>query len=152
MRNKLLLVATVAFLAVGMTSCKIVRTSPRTIEAHKSKIIIKPLLAEVEVDLTKKITGTASGKKVSVDDLKEMAKWDACEKAGADIIIDPVFKITSTFMRTTVEVTGFYGKYVSIETVKETDLEKLEFYTAPSGGSQNQQGGGSILKKLKKRN
>ncbi|MCB9224030.1 MAG: hypothetical protein R2780_06490 [Crocinitomicaceae bacterium] len=148
MRNKLIIVLAIGLFSFGLTSCKVVRTSPRTIEAYKSKIIIKPLLAEVEVDLTKKITGVSSGKKVSVDDLKEMAKWDACEKSGADIIIDPVYKVTSTFLKTTVEVTGFYGKYVSIETVKEADLEKLEFYTTPSGSSEKQ--GGSVLTKLKK--
>lgn len=144
MKSKLLF--SIAVIAFTLASCTTIRTTPRMIDAHDSKIIIKPLLAEVEVDLNKKITGTATARNMSADDVKELAKWDAITKSGADIIVDPVFKISTTWRTTTVEVTGFFGKYTSIKTVEESDLENLDLYTTPSNSS----GGGSVLSKLKK--
>jgi hypothetical protein len=147
----------VAIAVIAFASCRTVRTNPRVIDAQESNILIKPMLAEVEVDLTKKITGTATirglikSKKTPVREIKRLAMSDACDKSGADIVIDPIFKVTKGIGYATVEVTGFYGKYISVETMKAADLEKIELYSVPNSGSGGGGSeGGSVLKKLKK--
>jgi len=156
MKRKLLLSLSVAVIAISMASCTVTKATNRTINAYDSQIIVKPLLAEVEVDLNKKINGTASARKMPVREVKELAKWDALSKSGADIIIDPVYKITTSGLfkwnkMVTVEVIGFYGKYTDISIADAEDLKQMELYNIPSGGgSGSSGGGGGILSKLKK--
>ena len=136
---------------LGLQSCKVMKsttTTPRTIESYETKILIKPLVAEVEVNVSKKITGTATIKTGKVEDAKELAKWNALEASGADIIVDPVYKVTVQGMIVTAEVTGFFGKYTKISTVEDEDIEKLDYYTVPN--NSNGDGKGSVVTKLKK--
>lgn len=147
-------------IAFVIGSCTTVRVTSRTIDASRNDIIVKPMLAEVEVDLNKKVTGTATirglikSKKTPISQIKKLAHWDACEKSGADIIVDPVYKITKKIGSVTVEVFGFYGKYKSVETVQPAELENLNLYTMPSGsggiGGGTEGGGGFLKRKLKK--
>ncbi|MEX1002504.1 MAG: hypothetical protein WDZ35_10360 [Crocinitomicaceae bacterium] len=146
-------VITMAFSLLIMTSCSVVMqkttAEPRTIEANETRIVIKPLLAEVEVDVTKKITGTATIKGGTPEQAKELAKWDAIEKSGADIIVDPMYKVTTTSTTITAEVIGFFGKYKKISTVEDKDLENLDLYTVPSGGG-GEAGKGTVMSRLNK--
>ena len=136
-------------LAGFISSCSVVKTTPRTLSTFKSNIIIKPLVAEVEVDINKKIEATAVvSRKQSIEDAKEMAKWNALERSGADIIVDPVYHITIKGPSTTCTVTGYYGKYVKIETVDNTDIENLNLYLQSENSSSS--GSGSVVSKLRK--
>lgn len=133
---------------VFMSSCVVSNariTTSRSINASHQNVVIKPLVAEVKVDINKKITGTASVKNGNVEQAKELAKWNALETSGADIIIDPVFDVTISAMTVTATVSGFHGKYISIETVKDEDLEKLEKYQVSSGKKE-----ASVVNKLNK--
>ncbi|UKN02133.1 hypothetical protein K6119_01205 [Paracrocinitomix mangrovi] len=143
-----------AMMMLVLSSCKVLtqtKTTPRTIDAQDSEIIIKPLLAEVQVDVNKKITGSAtitgSGQN-SVNDAKTLAKWNALQSSGADIIVDPVYKVIISGASITAEVTGFYGKYTKISTVADEELEKLELYTVPANGESGSST--SVVTKLKK--
>jgi hypothetical protein len=130
-----------------MSSCgllKITKSTPRTVETYNSNIIIKPLVAEVEVDVNKKITATGISLSGNEEAAKEMAKWQAIQDSGADIIIDPVYHITIVGKKVTAVVTGYFGKYTKIETVTSTEVENLNMYVQPSGGSA------SVVTKLKK--
>lgn len=130
-----------------MSSCSIIKTTPRTVETYNSNIIIKPLVAEVEVDVNKKITATAVVTQGNEEQAKEMAKWQAIQDSGADIIVDPVYHITISAGKITCTVTGYYGKYTKIETVSSEDVENLNMYMQ----SENSAGGkGSVVTKLKK--
>jgi hypothetical protein len=132
-----------AMLMLGVSSCSTSAT-PRTIRANNTNVIVKPLLAEVEVDVNKKITGTAKAK--SLSDAKEMAKWNAMESSGADIVVDPIYKINQVFKKFEVTVTGFHGKYVKVSTVPDSEINKLEMYSGPKEVNT----GGSVITRLKK--
>jgi PBP1b-binding outer membrane lipoprotein LpoB len=146
MKNKL----SISIIAIGLlflTSCSVTKATTRTIHANDTEIIIKPLLAEVEVDPTKKIKGNASARRMSVEEVKKLAMYDALEKSGADVIIDPIFKITTSGMLritriVTVEVTGFHGKYKNISTIEESELKNIELYTP----DKKEKGGGVSMK------
>ncbi|MFT4601021.1 MAG: molybdopterin-binding protein [Arenicella sp.] len=146
MNFKLILTSACAVLILA--SCSVTKVTNRTIAATETEIIIKPLLAEVDVDVSKKIIGTATVTRMSVAEAKELAKWDALEKSGADIMIDPIYKITHSFWRkVTVEVTGFAGKYTEIAPMNEADLKNLELYKPTSGSNET---GGTVMTKLRK--
>jgi len=138
------------FLIAGsmLTSCGVTKSrtvTNRTINASYQNIVIKPLVAEVDVDITKKITGTATVKNGNVEQAKDLAKWNAIETSGADIIIDPIFDITVNSLTVEAKVVGFFGKYTKIETIGDEDLEKLELYQINSKKKE-----GSVVNKLEK--
>jgi hypothetical protein len=147
---KITIITSVLFIAF-LTSCSVIKTTPRTVETYNSNIIIKPLIAEVEVDVNKKITAEGVNKKANVEAAKEMAKWNAIQVSGADIIVDPVYYIKTTGKTVVVTVTGYYGKYVKIESVKNEDIEKLNTFME-SGNAGGSSSGTSIVSKLKKIN
>lgn len=146
MRNTILLGMAVLTL---MSSCSIVKTTPRTVETYNSNIIIKPLVAEVEVDVNKKITATVVVTNGNEESAKELAKWQALQDSGADIIVDPVYHITIVGSKITATVTGYYGKYVKIETVSAEEVENLNMYIQSDNSDS---GKGSVVTKLKKLN
>lgn len=117
-------------------SCSVRTTTSREIKTAKTGVYQKKLIADLEVDVTKKITGSAVVKLKGNDqvDVKlgrskslyeramNIAKWDAVEKSNADAIADPIFNITQTGNKVTVEVQGFYAKYKSIDIATNDDL------------------------------
>lgn len=117
-------------------SCSVRSTTSREIKTAPSSVYQKKLIADLEVDITKKITGSAVVKIKGADqvDLKlgksktlyeramNMAKWDAVTKANADAIADPIYNINQSGSTVTVEVQGFYGKYKSIDIATNDDL------------------------------
>jgi hypothetical protein len=153
--NKLIVTTGIILaLIVSLSSCAVTGTrttaTPRTIEANQGRIIVKPLIAEVEVDVNKKIEGSATNTKGDVESAKQLAKWEALNKSGADIIVDPVYYITTTTMTVQVKVVGFYGKYVSVETIEDTELDKLNLYIGNTGSKGEVSTNKSLKNKLNK--
>lgn len=113
-----------------LSSCSITKTTPRTLEINQPKVMVKPMIAEVKVDVSKKISGQAISK-LNEEAAKEQAKWNAIEKSGADMIVDPVYNIVVSGKSWNVTVTGFHGKYIEIKTASAEEIEQLE-YLLPS--------------------
>ena len=154
MKSRILLLAVVAGLA--FTSCVSHQYRSRGMAAPETNITIKPMVAEIEVDLSKKITAKVTKVAIlpnlKVGEAKAQAKWKALEESGADVLVDAVWHVTiGPFFIVSAEVTGFYGKYVYIKVAEDDQLEKLEMYNKYQSSSK---GGGktSILQKLKKLN
>lgn len=156
--NKLILsTGIIATLILALGSCALptaintTTATPRTIEASKGRIIVKPLIAEVDVDVNKKIEGSSSNTSGDIESAKQLAKWEALTKSGADIIVDPVYYINQNGSNVTVRVIGFYGKYVSVETIEDTELDKLNLYigTTENGEMSTNKSLKNKLNKLK---
>lgn len=123
-------------ISLMFASCNSIRTTTsREIKTAESTVYQKRLIAELEVDVTKKISGTATVKLKGADQLegkigsgdvyaraKNMAKWNAIENSGADAIADPIFNINQTGNTVTVEVQGFYSKFKNISIASNDDL------------------------------
>ncbi|MCB9187806.1 MAG: hypothetical protein H6599_00855 [Flavobacteriales bacterium] len=125
-------------LAMSMmfASCMSSRTTTtREIKTSESTVYQKKLIAELEVDVTKKINGTATVKLTGADQLegkigggdpyeraKNLAKWNAIETSNADAIADPIYNINQKGNTVTVEVQGFYSKFKNIEVATNDDL------------------------------
>jgi hypothetical protein len=84
-----------------------------------------PLLADLEVDLTRKATGSsrmASSEKV----VKEAALHEAMKSSGADVIIHPVFDITYGKKIIEVSVSGYPAKFKSIRKASLEDITLMQ--------------------------
>jgi len=129
--KKVIIVSVVGLL---MASCTMSRrtVTNRTIQTSHQNIIVKPLIAEVKVDITKKITGTGVVTTGNVAEAKELAKWNAITSSGADIIVDPIYDVTIKSLTVEAKVVGFYGKYIKIETISDEELDNIELYKVNS--------------------
>ena len=106
-----------------LVSCGSTKTATSNeISAQESSVYQKSLVAEMEVDLTKKIKGTAVVTNGNEEEAKNMAKWNAIESSGAHAIIEPIFNIERTGSTVNCSVQGYYGVFSSIETATEQDL------------------------------
>lgn len=126
--KKNLLVSSIVFITACSTTNKINTTYYETRQQpiNKGSIPYNPVIADLKVDVDKKITGTAIRQvdylnNTEIENTKQQALYNAITNSGADLIIDPIFKITANNndgrdQKVTIqaEVSGFYGKYTNV--------------------------------------
>jgi hypothetical protein len=121
----------IALVAIVVSSCAI-NYGNRSQRIYNQTIVTTPMLADVDVNLNKKVEGTSTQKGISL--AKEGALNDAMLKSGADLIVSPIFDVKKvSFSRYTVDVTGFYGKYKAIRSLDIADTTLLRY----SNGNMN---------------
>lgn len=129
MRNHLIALFLISIL---FSSCSIssrtARTAARQIDANESAIVQKPLIGDVEVDLSKKITATVTVPSAQAVAAKEQANQLALDQNNFDILIDPVYDINYSGANADVKVIGYGAKYTKIETASESDIQVLYEY------------------------
>lgn len=112
---------------VLISSCSSLKHSYRQVEIPEQNLLVTPVLVDLDVDLEKRVYAV-SPKIKGVNDAISTAYYMALEKSGADVIIDPVYKVESGRKKSIATVSGFYGKYANprliVEAVSEyTDLD-----------------------------
>ncbi len=109
-----------------MTSCSITKTATaKKLDIYGSVMHI-PVVADLDVKETKvSATIEITGSVVS-ESTKQRVIADAIEKANADILIEPSFKIKTEMGTTTVTVTGFPASYKNFRNAKQGDVELLK--------------------------
>lgn len=120
--RKLNLIIFTAFVGFILASCSSTRVTNRDISRYSSTVVQRTLIADVKVDLKKKITGEATITDGNATDARNMAVWNAIEANGAHMIIDPVFKFVASRKRITCSVIGYHGVFENIKTATEQDL------------------------------
>lgn len=140
--NKIKILLLSIIVAVFATSCsqmsynKINTTIYQTRQQDISKgaIPYNPVIADLKVDLDKKISGSSIRQVIrynesELQNSKESSLYNAITNSGADVVVDPIFKINITNNdgrddKVTIksEVTGFFGKYTSIHKADATEL------------------------------
>lgn len=124
--KKWIMIVLVGFLA---TSCTVGKYySARSMPISKDALPYNPVIADLNVDITKKITGKIKAKGVSLEDAKQLAIFDAMENSGADVVVEPVFKVITKKTKRTAEVTGYYGKYINVHEATSEELDNLLKY------------------------
>lgn len=108
---------------MATTSCSIHKKTAREITTEESEIYQRTLIGEVDIDVTKKITGSATASaKVPLEEIIELAKWEAIEAGKCDLIFEPIFAITFSKKNITVVATGFPAKYKAVKLATEDDI------------------------------
>ncbi len=111
-----------SMLLLFVSSCTVRQTTVREINVSESTVYQKTMIAELTIDVTKKIKGTATVSNGNINNAKELAKWNAIQESGADAIADPIFSVTKNGPTVVAEVVGFYGKYKSINIASKQDM------------------------------
>ena len=127
-KTKSLLVTGITFSVIlFLSSCKMVRVHTADAQdVSKTHIIQMPLVADLEVDMTRKVTGTAKLNKSSKEFVKMTAMADALKNSGADVIVEPSYDITYRRKSVEVVVTGFAAKYKNIRKPNIEDVTLIQ--------------------------
>ncbi len=109
-----------------LSSCAVVKTNTvKTQDVYETGVLHSTVVANLEVKETR-VTGTAMGQSTEAEKLKIDAAAQAIEKASADILVEPRYKIETVSSRTTVTVTGYPATYKNFRTMTEEDKELLK--------------------------
>ena len=93
---------------------------------NKDALPYNPVIADLKVDLEKKVSGTSIRQvdrynDFELENTKQAALYNAMSNSGADVVVDPIYKVNITNNdgrddKITIqsEVSGFFGKYTSI--------------------------------------
>lgn len=120
MKSKILLLV----LSTSLISCSKSYVSHRSVNIQRKDLITNSLVADVSVDLQKKITAE-SGRKNNINLAMDDAYFNAITNNKIDILVDPVYNITTTPRilifggKAIATVTGFPGKYTSTKPIYE---------------------------------
>lgn len=154
MRNLFLLLVVSAMVCASCTQK--VYTS-RSQYINRGNIPTNPLVADLKVDLTKKLTGTgtAKGKSATVEVAKEVAIYNAINGSGADMLVDPICNCTIKpgiilpfpFLipipyrqkKVTCEVTGYFAVYTNIHTASDDEVRRIKDLNGGGGAQQTGQ-------------
>jgi hypothetical protein len=110
----------------------------KTNNIQRSSITAYPIIVDLNVDLTNKVTGASLGEianGLTEDYFRELALADALVKSGADILVEPIYSVTKNFsgtgtlIKTNIEVsvTGYVGKYKNPRNITAADTSMIQF-------------------------
>lgn len=137
-KNLILLTLTVIFVSScsQMTFNKINTTvyETRQQDIEKGSLPYNPVIADLKVDLDKKISGTSIRQvdrynNFELENTKQAALYNAMSNSGADVVVDPIYKVNISNNdgrddKITIqsEVSGFFGKYINIHKADASEL------------------------------
>ncbi|MCG3166659.1 MAG: hypothetical protein POELPBGB_02439 [Bacteroidia bacterium] len=92
----------------------------------KTPLLQAPMIAELDVDLTKKVSANVRCYKSNEENAKQAALYDAMKNSGCDVVVHPVYEII--FGKKVIEVTvsGYYGKYKNIRKPNLEDVTLMQ--------------------------
>ena len=145
--NKIKFLSLSVIVAVFASSCsqmtfnKINTTvyETRQQDINKGAIPYNPVIADLKVDLDKKVSGTSIRQvdrynDFELENTKQAALYNAMSNSGADVVVDPIYKVNITNNdgrddKITIqsEVSGFFGKYTSIHKADATELSNASY-------------------------
>lgn len=108
-------------------------------DIKKGAIPYNPVIADLKVDLDKKITGSSirqvtAYNEFELENTKQASLYNAVTNSGADVVVDPIFKVNITNNngkddKITIqsEVSGFFGKYTSIHKADANELANASY-------------------------
>ena len=120
--KKILLFSTITIIIFG--SCSKNYYSHRSVNIDKNDLITTPVVTDISVDLTKKVTAK-SGERKTIAQAMDEAYYNAITSNNIDVVVDPIYNITDkpTILffrrRAVVEITGFSGKYTNVRNVTD---------------------------------
>jgi hypothetical protein len=125
-------IALFAFLLLVFNSCSTTNYTNRSITIDKNPVITNDIVVDIKVDVKKSVTATSSERE-TVELAKNEAYYNAITEQNIDIVVDPIFVITTTGGMSIAKLTGYAGYYSNPRTktdaVKELQSIKLEDVT-----------------------
>jgi hypothetical protein len=111
-----------AIVIVFFSSCNVYKHTSRSTSIANNELITNNIVVDVKVEPSKIVTAT-SGVRESIELAKNEAYYKAITEKNIDIVVDPIFEISTIGTKYTAKVTGYAGYYTNprskIEAVKE---------------------------------
>lgn len=122
-----------AFLMLLLVSCSVTTHTSRNTSISNKDLITNNVVVDIKVE-SGKIVSATSGVRESIELAKNEAYYKAITEKNIDIVVDPIFEISTIGTKYTAKVTGFAGYYTNprskTEAVKELKAVKAENITA----------------------
>jgi hypothetical protein len=121
--KKITLLALVAIVLLA-TSCSKNFYSHRSVNVERKDFMVTPVVADINVDFTKKYTATSTKQK-SVNAAKDMAYYKAVTENNIDVLVDPIYNIEQTDKilfwggKVTASISGFGAKYTTTKKLND---------------------------------
>jgi len=129
-------------LALFIQSCSTTKvyTTVKSQDISQNGILTQPKIANLSIDAKRKINGKSTARaKITncptVEEMKHQAEYDALKTNNADVLIEPIFKVTVTDMgkirEITAEVSGYAGTYTEFKdfnALTKDEVESLKAY------------------------
>lgn len=125
MKNQLSLLM-LAVMSTLLLSCSAKKHLAYEQYVTKTPLLQAPMIAELDVDLTKKVSANVRCYKSNEENAKQAALYDAMKNSGCDVVVHPVYEII--FGKKVIEVTvsGYYGKYKNIRKPNLEDVTLMQ--------------------------
>ncbi len=125
----------IAVIAVVATGCTTYSYTSRSVSiAQSMEVQPTPTLVDVKPDFNKRVNETSSWCKSTVEAMGEV-KYKAINNNNIDIVVDPIYKVTTRGRKCQVLLTGFAGYYTNprsmmenINQLKDVDKAEIEKY------------------------
>ena len=92
----------------------------------KTPLLQAPMIAEIDVDLTKKVSANVRCYKSNEQNAKQAALYDAMKNSGCDVVVHPVYEIIFGRKVIEVNVSGYFGKYKNIRKPNLEDVTLMQ--------------------------
>jgi len=106
--------AILAFATLTLHSCVGTKRTAYHQNTLETGIIQSPLIADLEVDVTRKVTATYRAYKTSEAEARQGALHEAMKQGSCDVIVHPVYETKLYPKVTEVNVSGICAKYKAI--------------------------------------
>ena len=113
-----------AILLIAVTSCSKNYYSHRSVNIDRKNFMVTPVIADLNVDFSKKISATSTKQK-TVNAAKDMAYYKAVTENNIDVLVDPIYNIEQTDKilfwggKVTASISGFGAKYTNTRKLNE---------------------------------
>jgi hypothetical protein len=122
MKNTLILLTA----AVLLSSCAAIKRTAYTQKVATTAMIQAPLIAELEVDPTKKVKANYVARDSNEKEAKEAVLYVAMDQNGCDVIVQPRYELKISRHSIDATVTGMCGKYTNVRKPNLEDVTLLQ--------------------------
>lgn len=118
----------IALAALGMSvsACSLIKRTAYNQQVAESYTIQAPMIADMEVDLSKKIQSTYHQTKGNEALAKSGVLYVAMEDHGCDVIVQPYFELSIGKKAIDATVNGYCGKYTNIRKPNLEDVTLMQ--------------------------
>ena len=109
---------------VLFASCSNEYYSHRSVTIERKDVMITPMVADLSVDLSKKIT-VESSLRNNFESAKDEAYYKAITENNVDVVVDPIYDITTTPKilfwggKAKAKVTGYGAKFTNVKKIAD---------------------------------
>ena len=121
------------FMVGALVSCKTFSHSSRNIGLENKDVKANTFVLETVPDFSKKVKGSSTKKHTAEKSAKEEAYFNAIIDNNVDVLIDPIYSVTSTKKmllffggKSQATVYGYAGFYKNPKSLKQVQQEELD--------------------------